>query len=80
LPPIAVPGVKKDPNGVTFTMSPGKMKLAVCSDSIVRVMYAPHISKNQLLRWACEVFATPTAGDDNDPSPVRLFTLATKLN
>lgn len=39
--PIAVAGVKKDPDGVTFTMSPGKMKLTVCSESIVRVMYSP---------------------------------------
>jgi hypothetical protein len=29
-------GVKKDPDGVTFTMAPGKMKLTVCSDSLVR--------------------------------------------
>ena len=39
--PITVAGVKKDPDGVTFTMSPGKMKLTVCSDSIVRVLYSP---------------------------------------
>ena len=39
--PIAVVGVKKNPDGVTLTMSPGKMKLTVCSDSIVRVMYSP---------------------------------------
>lgn len=29
------------PIGVTLAMSPEKMKLTVCSDSIVRVMYSP---------------------------------------
>jgi alpha-D-xyloside xylohydrolase len=31
----------KDADGVTLTMSPGTMKLTVCSDRIVRVMYSP---------------------------------------
>src|SRR5436190_10551716 len=39
--PIPVQSFKKDPDGVTFSMSPGKLKLTVCSDSIVRVMYSP---------------------------------------
>ena len=38
---IPVQSVQTDANGVTLTMSPGKMKLTVCSDSIVRVMYSP---------------------------------------
>jgi len=42
--PIAVASVEKDPDGVTLTMSPGKMKLTVCSDSIVRVMYSPTVT------------------------------------
>lgn len=39
--PIAVTGVKRNPDGVTFKMSPGTMKLTVCSDRIVRVRYSP---------------------------------------
>jgi len=31
----------RDADGVTFAMPPGNMKLTVCSDSIVRVMYSP---------------------------------------
>jgi alpha-D-xyloside xylohydrolase len=38
---IPVQSFHKDADGVTLTMSPGKMKLTVCSDSIVRVMYSP---------------------------------------
>ncbi|HEX5399637.1 MAG TPA: TIM-barrel domain-containing protein, partial [Verrucomicrobiae bacterium] len=39
--PIPVLSYHKDPDGVTLAMSPGKMKLTVCSDRIVRVMYSP---------------------------------------
>ena len=39
--PISVQSFKKDSDGVTLAMSPGKLKLTVCSDSIVRVMYSP---------------------------------------
>ena len=39
--PIAVQSFKKDPTGVTLAMSPGKMRLTVCADGIVRVMYSP---------------------------------------
>ena len=39
--PIPVQSVQTDADGITLTMSPGKMKLTVCSDSIVRVMYSP---------------------------------------
>ena len=39
---IPVQSFHKNTDGVTFTMSPGKMKLTVCSDSIVRVMYSPN--------------------------------------
>jgi alpha-D-xyloside xylohydrolase len=39
--PIAVQSIQTDADGVTLTMSPGTMKLTVCSDSIVRVMYSP---------------------------------------
>ena len=39
--PVPVQSFHKDADGVTFAMSPGKMKLTVCSDSIVRVMYSP---------------------------------------
>jgi ABC-type branched-subunit amino acid transport system permease subunit len=42
--PIAVQSFVKNPDGVTLTMSPGKMKLTVCSDSIVRVMYSPWLN------------------------------------
>ena len=38
---IPVQSVRTDSDGVVLTMSPGKMKLTVCSDSIVRVMYSP---------------------------------------
>ena len=38
---IPVQSFHKDSEGVTLAMSPGKMKLTVCSDSIVRVMYSP---------------------------------------
>jgi alpha-D-xyloside xylohydrolase len=38
---IPVQSFHKDADGVTLAMSPGKMKLTVCSDSIVRVMYSP---------------------------------------
>ena len=38
---IPVQSFHKDADGVTLTMSSGKMKLTVCSDSIVRVMYSP---------------------------------------
>lgn len=39
--PIPVTGVNQKPDGVTFTMSPGIMKLTVCADRIVRVQYSP---------------------------------------
>ena len=39
---IPVQSYREDADGVTLTMSPGKMKLTVCSDSIVRVMYSPN--------------------------------------
>ena len=38
---IPVQSFHKDADGVTLTMSPGKMKLTVCSDGIMRVMYSP---------------------------------------
>ena len=38
---IPVQSFQKDSDGVTLAMSPGKMKLTVCSDGIVRVMYSP---------------------------------------
>ena len=38
---IPVQSLHKDADGVALTMSPGKMKLTVCSDGIVRVMYSP---------------------------------------
>ena len=38
---IPVQSFHQDADGVTFTMSPGTMRLTVCSDSIVRVMYSP---------------------------------------
>jgi alpha-D-xyloside xylohydrolase len=40
--PIPVQSFHKDADGVTLTMSPGKLKLTVCSDSIVRVVYSPN--------------------------------------
>ena len=39
--PVPVQSFHKDADGVSLTMTPGKMKLTVCSDSIVRVMYSP---------------------------------------
>jgi alpha-D-xyloside xylohydrolase len=39
--PIPVQSFKKQAGGVTFTMSPGRLQITVCSDSIVRVMYSP---------------------------------------
>lgn len=39
--PVPVESFHKDSDGVTLAMSPGKMKLTVCSDSLVRVMYSP---------------------------------------
>ncbi len=39
--PIPVLSIEKNSDGVTLTMSPGTLKLAVCSDDMVRVMYAP---------------------------------------
>ena len=38
---IPVQSVQAGADGVTLTMSPGKIKLTICSDSIVRVMYSP---------------------------------------
>ncbi|HLZ53383.1 MAG TPA: glycoside hydrolase family 31 protein, partial [Verrucomicrobiae bacterium] len=38
---IPARSVHTDADGVTLAMSPGRMKLTVCSDSIVRVMYSP---------------------------------------
>jgi alpha-D-xyloside xylohydrolase len=38
---IPVQSFKKEADGVSCIMSPGKLKLTVCSDSIVRVMYSP---------------------------------------
>jgi alpha-D-xyloside xylohydrolase len=38
---VPVQSFQKNADGVTLAMSPGKMKLTVCSDSIVRVMYSP---------------------------------------
>ena len=39
--PIPVQSFSKTPDGVTFSMSPGKMKVTLCSDRIVHVMYSP---------------------------------------
>jgi len=39
--PIPVQSFKKEIDGVTFTMPQGKLKVFVCSDSIIRVMYSP---------------------------------------
>lgn len=39
--PIPVQSFHRDTDGVTLVMSPGTMKLTVCSHSIVRVMYSP---------------------------------------
>jgi alpha-D-xyloside xylohydrolase len=39
--PVPVQSFKKGGNDVIFTMSPGRLKVTVCSDSIVRVMYSP---------------------------------------
>ena len=38
---IPVLSFHKDSDGVTLSMSPGKMKLTVCSEGIIRVMYSP---------------------------------------
>ncbi|HUZ07236.1 MAG TPA: TIM-barrel domain-containing protein, partial [Candidatus Paceibacterota bacterium] len=38
---IPVQSFHTDSDGVTLAMSPGEMKLTVCSDGIVRVMYSP---------------------------------------
>ena len=39
-----VTDVRKEADGVLFTMKTGAMKLQVCSDSIVRVLYSPTMS------------------------------------
>jgi hypothetical protein len=39
--PIPVQSFHQNADGVTLTMSSGKLKLTVCSDSIVRVRYSP---------------------------------------
>ena len=38
---IPVQSFHKDSDGLTFSMSPGEMKLTVCSEGIIRVMYSP---------------------------------------
>lgn len=38
--PISVQSFINDSNSVTLTMLPGEMKITICSDSIVRVMYS----------------------------------------
>ena len=38
---IPVQSFHKDGGGVTLSMSPGKMRLTVCSEGIIRVMYSP---------------------------------------
>ncbi len=40
-PPNAVVGVEQQPDGVLFKMQTGAMRLVVCSDSIIRVLYSP---------------------------------------
>ena len=40
-PPNPVAGVERQPDGVLFKMQTGAMRLQVCSDSIVRVLYSP---------------------------------------
>lgn len=40
--PIPVLEFKRDPDGVTFTMSPGIMKITVCYEDVIRVMYTPN--------------------------------------
>ncbi len=39
---IPVQSFQKDRDGVSLKMSPGSMKLTVCSDDIIRVMYSPN--------------------------------------
>ena len=40
--PILVQSFTKGLDDVVFTMSPGTMKLTICSDGIVRIMYSPN--------------------------------------
>jgi alpha-D-xyloside xylohydrolase len=42
--PIPVQSVQTGADGVTLTMSPGQMRLTVCSDRIVRVRYSPAVT------------------------------------
>ena len=36
-----VKGVQKETDGVVFSMGTGTLKLQVCSDSVIRVLYSP---------------------------------------
>jgi len=42
IPANPVKQVEKQPDGVLFTMQTGALKLQVCTDSIIHVIYAPH--------------------------------------
>jgi alpha-D-xyloside xylohydrolase len=54
---------EKDTNGVTLKMSPGTLRLAVCSDTIIRILYSPLESIPprqdvvQIKHWATIPFA-----------------------
>src|SRR6185437_5124836 len=41
IPANPVTKVEKQPDGLLFTMQTGKLKLQICTDSIVHVVYAP---------------------------------------
>ena len=61
---IPVQSYREDADGVTLTMSPGKMKLTVCSDSIVRVMYSPNAALP-----VGQDFAVKEGGSRSRPKP-----------
>ncbi len=70
--PIPVRSVQTDADGVTFTMSPGKMKLTVCSDRIVRVMYSPISSLPAGQDFAVTNHSWPATSFKVDDSRARL--------
>jgi len=76
---VRVQSSRKDADGVTLTMSPGKMKLTVCSDSIVRVMYSPAATLPAGQDFVVTNHSWPTASFEVADSSVKLTITTRKL-
>jgi alpha-D-xyloside xylohydrolase len=76
-----VTSVQQQPDGVLLTLQNGVMKLEVCSDSIVRVIYSPTVTIPDLKNMVVIKNSWPTVKFtvDNTAKDVTLITAALKV-